>query len=41
MQITFVEQNCGNPTKIALKDKFLQITIVLWLISFLLVVKVL
>jgi 4-hydroxybenzoate polyprenyltransferase len=41
MQITFVEQNSGNPTKIALKDKFLQITIVLWLISFLLVVKVL
>jgi 4-hydroxybenzoate polyprenyltransferase len=41
MQITFVEQNSGNPTKIALKDKFLQITIVLWLISFLLVVKIL
>jgi 4-hydroxybenzoate polyprenyltransferase len=41
MQITFVEQNSGNPTKLVLKDGFLQITIVLWLISFLSVVKVL
>jgi decaprenyl-phosphate phosphoribosyltransferase len=39
MQITFVEQNSGNPTKIALKDKFLKVTIVLWLLSFFIIVK--
>lgn len=40
MQITFVEENSGNPTKIVLKDRFLQITILFWLISFILIVKV-
>ncbi|MDY0136426.1 MAG: decaprenyl-phosphate phosphoribosyltransferase [Thiomicrospira sp.] len=34
MQITFVENNSGSPTKIVLKDRFLQITIVLWAASF-------
>jgi len=41
MQITFVEQKSGSPTKIVLKDKFLQITILLWLISFVFIVKLL
>lgn len=41
MQITFVEENSGNPTKILLKDRFLQITIVTWLISFYVVVVLL
>jgi len=41
MQLTFVEQNSGNPTKIVLKDRFLQSAILLWLISFFVVVKVL
>lgn len=40
MQITFVEENSGNPTKIVLKDKFLQITIFSWLISFMVIVKI-
>jgi decaprenyl-phosphate phosphoribosyltransferase len=39
MQITFVEENSGSPTKIVLKDKFLQITILLWLVSFFIIVK--
>lgn len=39
MQLTFVEQNSGNPTKIVLKDRFLQITILFWLCSYFLVVK--
>jgi len=39
MQITFVEENSGSPTKIVLKDKFLQVTIILWLISFIGIVK--
>jgi len=41
MQLTFVEQNSGNPTKIVLKDRFLQSTILLWLASFFVVAKVL
>lgn len=34
MQITFVEEAGGSPTEIVLKDRFLQITILLWLFSF-------
>jgi decaprenyl-phosphate phosphoribosyltransferase len=34
MQITYIENKSGNPTKIALNDRFLQITIVLWVASF-------
>jgi decaprenyl-phosphate phosphoribosyltransferase len=37
LQITFVFQKSGEPTKILLKDKFLQIVILLWLISFYLI----
>jgi 4-hydroxybenzoate polyprenyltransferase len=39
MQITFVEQKSGNPAKIVLKDKFLQLTIIFWLISFISIIK--
>jgi 4-hydroxybenzoate polyprenyltransferase len=39
MQITFVEENSGSPTKIVLKDRFLQITILFWLISFFVIVN--
>jgi 4-hydroxybenzoate polyprenyltransferase len=39
MQLTFVEQQSGNPTKILLKDKFLKVTIVFWLISYYFIVK--
>ena len=38
MQITFVEQKSGSPTKIVLKDRFLQLTIFFWLISFFVVI---
>ncbi|GAB4403867.1 MAG: decaprenyl-phosphate phosphoribosyltransferase [Bacteroidia bacterium] len=34
MQITFVEQRSGNPSKIVLRDPFLQITIIGWLLTF-------
>jgi len=34
MQITFVENNSGSPTKIVLKDRFLQLTILSWAASF-------
>lgn len=40
MQITFVEKNSGSPTKIVLKDRFLQITILFWLLSFYIVVSI-
>jgi decaprenyl-phosphate phosphoribosyltransferase len=40
MQITFVEENSGSPTKIILKDKFIQIIICCWIISFFIIVKV-
>ncbi|CAN2044661.1 membrane hypothetical protein [Candidatus Magnetomoraceae bacterium gMMP-13] len=34
LQIVFVEENSGSPTKIILKDKFMQITILTWILSF-------
>lgn len=37
LQIMFVEETGGDPTKIILKDTFLQITVFSWIISFLLV----
>ena len=39
MQITYVENNSGNPTKILIKDKFLQTTIFAWLITFWIIVN--
>ncbi len=39
MQIAFVEEQSGSPTKIVLKDRFLQLTILFWLASFYLIVK--
>lgn len=40
MQITFVEQDSGSPTKIVLKDHLLQLTILSWLVTFIFIVKV-
>ncbi|HSN60596.1 MAG TPA: decaprenyl-phosphate phosphoribosyltransferase [Ferruginibacter sp.] len=34
LQLIFVQQNSQSPTKILYKDRFIQITIVLWIISF-------
>ncbi|MDF1877128.1 decaprenyl-phosphate phosphoribosyltransferase [Sulfurimonas sp. SAG-AH-194-L11] len=39
MQITFVEQQSGSPSKIVLKDTFIKVTLLLWLISFVGIVK--
>lgn len=38
MQITFVEQKSGSPTKTLIRDLFLQLTIVGWLITFVMLV---
>jgi len=35
MQITFVEKKSGSPTDIVYKDRFLQILILAWIVSFL------
>ncbi|MEA2071989.1 MAG: UbiA prenyltransferase family protein [Campylobacterota bacterium] len=39
MQVTFVEENSSSPTKIVLKDRFIQVSILLWLVSFIGIVK--
>lgn len=39
MQITFVEEDSGSPTKVVIRDKFLKLTILFWLISFIAITK--
>ncbi|WP_307726091.1 decaprenyl-phosphate phosphoribosyltransferase [Chitinophaga cymbidii] len=34
LQITYVENDTGSPTKILYKDRFIQLTIFLWILSF-------
>lgn len=34
LQITFIEENSGNPTRVLLKDRFVQATVLGWLASF-------
>ena len=34
LQLIYVHQNSQSPTKILYKDRFIQITIILWIISF-------
>ena len=34
LQITFIEKDSGSPTDLLYKDKFLQSTLVLWIVSF-------
>ncbi|MBX2966259.1 MAG: UbiA prenyltransferase family protein [Cyclobacteriaceae bacterium] len=38
LQITLVEQNSGSPTSILVKDKFILFTIILWIISFYIII---
>jgi 4-hydroxybenzoate polyprenyltransferase len=39
MQLTFVEQNSGSPTKLVLKDRFLQLVLMGWIGSFYMIIK--
>jgi len=39
MQITFVEQQSGSPTKIVLNDRFIQLSVVVWIVSFVGIVR--
>lgn len=39
MQITFVEQDSGSPTKVVIRDRFLKLTIFLWLVTFIGITK--
>ena len=41
MQITFVEQKSGSPTKVLLRDLFLQLTLVGWVLTFIFLVPAL
>jgi decaprenyl-phosphate phosphoribosyltransferase len=38
LQITFVEQDSGNPTTVLFRDKFILITILGWIVSFYLII---
>ena len=38
MQIIFVQAESGSPTKILYRDRFIQITILLWIASFYLII---
>lgn len=40
MQITFVEENSGNPSNIIFKDRFIQVVVLFWILSFAVIVKV-
>lgn len=40
MQLTFVEQNSGSPTKLVLKDRFLQLVLIGWVSGFYIIAKV-
>lgn len=41
LQLTFVEQKSASPTKLLLKDIFLQLIVILWIISFYIIARVL
>lgn len=41
MQLTAVDQRSGDPTKLLTEDRFLQITIALWALSFLIIIYIL
>jgi len=38
LQITFVQEKSGSPTEILYKDRFIQVTLLLWIISFYLII---
>lgn len=40
LQLIFVQQNSQSPTKILYKDRFIQVTILLWIISFYIILYV-
>ena len=41
LQITFVEDNSGNPTTVLFTDRFLQVVIGLWILSFIYIARLL
>lgn len=40
LQISIVENNSGSPSKLILKDKFLQITVLLWVLFFVVIIYI-
>ena len=41
IQITVVDKKSGDPTKMMLQDRFTQVVVVLWALTFLLIIYVL
>ena len=41
IQITVVDEQSGDPTRIMLNDRFIQIDVLLWALSFLIIIYVL
>ena len=41
IQVTVVDKHSGNPTKVILKDHFIQLVVLAWLIAFILIIYVL
>ena len=40
LQITFVEQNSGSPSDVLVKDRFIQLTVVGWIIAFYVIIYI-
>lgn len=40
MQLSFVDNNASDPSRVLLKDKFLQLVILAWIISFILIIYI-
>lgn len=40
LQLTLVDKNTGNPTDVLIRDRFIQISIVCWVVSFILILYV-
>ena len=40
LQLTLVDNKSGDPTKTMLRDRFLQVVVVLWLLAFLFIIYV-
>ena len=40
MQITVVDKKSGDPTKIMLRDRFTQLVVVLWALTFLILIYI-
>ena len=40
LQITIVDEKSGNPTKVLIKDRFIQFCLLGWIISFIIIIYI-